>query len=164
MESKRKYAFCENCEHYVYRIPGCRHDHGRVDSDDSPVWLLTDRETVESERIDPDAIPIVECCGVILTVEAIVEELRGAIADPARCRGMVEGLIKRLDVQLATQERDIRALAAEIQSEDQTLTWEEALHHAHGRHADQGRRAGVHLLCRTPPDAPTRGWFHRAKL
>lgn len=164
MEPKREYAFCENCERYIYRIPGHRHDDGRVDSDDSPVWLLTDRETIERERTDPDAVPIVECCGVILTAEVVVEELRRAIADPARCSEMVEDLIKRMDVQLARQERDIRALAAEIQNEDGSLTWEEALHHAHWRHADQGRRAGVHLHCRTPPHSPTLGWFHRQKL
>jgi hypothetical protein len=135
-----------------------------VDSDDSPVWLLTDRETIEREGIDPDAIPIIGCCDVILTVEAIVDELRAAVAAPPRCREMVEDLIERLDVQVATQERDIRALAAEIQEEEPSLSWEEALHHAHWRHADQRRRAAVHLLCRTPPEAPILGWYHRAPL
>jgi hypothetical protein len=164
MEPKRKYAYCEACERFSYRIPGCRHDDGRVDSDDSPVWLLTDRETIESEGIDPDAVPAVECCGVILTEEAIVERLRAAIAAPAGCTAMVEDLIKRLDAQLAAKERDICVLATKIQKEHVSLTWEEALHQARWRYADQGRRAGVHLQCRTPPDSPTLGWFHRQKL
>ncbi|MHC5028495.1 MAG: hypothetical protein ACYTGR_17230, partial [Planctomycetota bacterium] len=118
MRPRCKYAYCEKCERFTYRIPGYRHDDGRVDSDDSPVWLLTDRETIEREGIDPDAIPIIGCCDVILTVEAIVDELRAAVAAPPRCREMVEDLIERLDVQVATQERDIRALAAEIQEEE----------------------------------------------
>ena len=100
MKPKPKYAYCESCEMYSYRIPGYRHDDGRVDSDDSPVWLLTDRETIEREGIDPDAIPTVECCDVILTVEAIAEELRAAIADPPHCSKMVEIIIFLIQVNV----------------------------------------------------------------
>lgn len=36
----RLYATCPSCSALIYRDPGRRHGDGRVDSDESPVWLL----------------------------------------------------------------------------------------------------------------------------
>lgn len=41
METK-EYMFCEDCERIVERIPGKRHGDGQVDTDENPIWLLSD--------------------------------------------------------------------------------------------------------------------------
>lgn len=46
--SERIYGYDKRSGEYVYRIPGHRHGDGHVDSDDSPVWLLTDEATAEA--------------------------------------------------------------------------------------------------------------------
>lgn len=38
------YAYDKRTGEYVYRIPGHRHGDGQVDSDESPVWLITDED------------------------------------------------------------------------------------------------------------------------
>lgn len=43
------YMYCKACGNYVYRRPGFRHGDGQVDSDEHPVWLLTDQATAEAE-------------------------------------------------------------------------------------------------------------------
>jgi hypothetical protein len=48
MANDRVYAYDLNSGDYVYRIPGHHHGDGQVDSDESPVWILTDQETAEA--------------------------------------------------------------------------------------------------------------------
>ena len=42
MNETKQFAACEDCDNIVYRIPGKRHGDGQLDTDDSPVWLLSD--------------------------------------------------------------------------------------------------------------------------
>jgi hypothetical protein len=54
------YGYNKRTGDYVYRIPGHRHGDGQIDSDEQPVWLLTDEQTAERAvggdvpDIDPD--------------------------------------------------------------------------------------------------------------
>lgn len=52
-----EYAFDKANGEYVYRIPGHRHGDGQVDSNDAPVWLLTDESAVIDAGLDPAALP-----------------------------------------------------------------------------------------------------------
>lgn len=55
------YAYCPDCENYVYREPGKRHGDGQVDSDDHPVWLLADEDMVRAAGLDPKSLDTVDC-------------------------------------------------------------------------------------------------------
>ncbi len=58
MENK-EYYFCPACGEYVYRIPGYTHGDGQQDSDDSPVYLLADADSMTADEIDQaDSRPI----------------------------------------------------------------------------------------------------------
>lgn len=57
----REYAYCPNCGEYIYRIPGHRHGDGQIDTDGSPVWLLTIAEALAEDGIDPDTLPEIPC-------------------------------------------------------------------------------------------------------
>lgn len=56
----RIYGYNPRTGDYVYRIPGHRHGDGQIDSDESPVWLLTTQEDAEEAcggdvpNINPD--------------------------------------------------------------------------------------------------------------
>jgi len=57
----RVYAYCPACGNYMYRIDGYRHGDGQVDSDDAPVWLMTDEDTIIEVGLDPAILPDIKC-------------------------------------------------------------------------------------------------------
>lgn len=44
-------AYCKGTDAIVYRIPGKTYGDGQTDSDDAPVWLLSD-DDVDAWNID----------------------------------------------------------------------------------------------------------------
>jgi hypothetical protein len=44
---ERIYGYNPRTGDYVYRIPGHQHGDGQIDSDESPVWLLTTQEEAD---------------------------------------------------------------------------------------------------------------------
>lgn len=51
------YAIDAATDDMVYRIPGCRHGDGQLDSDDNPVWLLADDNDIGFAR---EYLPVVD--------------------------------------------------------------------------------------------------------
>lgn len=59
MEIERMYGVCDLCGNVVYRLIGAQHGDGRVDSADSPVWLLAGDNLPDD--IDVDQLPRIDC-------------------------------------------------------------------------------------------------------
>lgn len=47
----KKYYFCKTCGEFVYRLVDFRHGDGSIDSDDNPIYLLTDENDMSEEDI-----------------------------------------------------------------------------------------------------------------
>lgn len=57
----REYTYCPACDNYMYRIPGHLHGDGQLDTDDAPVWLLTDEDSVIAAGLDTATLANVNC-------------------------------------------------------------------------------------------------------
>jgi hypothetical protein len=48
---EKSYGFCTACGEFVYREHGKRHGDGQFDTEDNPVWLLTDVDDMTEAEI-----------------------------------------------------------------------------------------------------------------
>ena len=81
---KRRYVRCIHCHRVVYRMPYVRHSNGRLDTHESPVWLLAE-ENVPDSKVDGQVV-----CGCALGGGAI--EFAGKWRGRRKLRKIVIGI------------------------------------------------------------------------
>ena len=58
---EKTYSICKACGEIVYRLEGHTHGDGQVDTDENPVWLLSDERSAADDGADIDSLPEVFC-------------------------------------------------------------------------------------------------------